>query len=190
MNVKVVKELDDRQILVNADKNQLCQVLINLIINAFDAMEGHGTLTLKTYRDWENGKVYTEVTDSGGGIPQENLSKVFDPFFTTKELGKGTGLGLSMAYGIMEENHGRISIKKTGPQGTTTLLELTEEKVANEFHFMSIGWGGLSLEEADNHPWLSWRQPALTDNRRKTARLAGKKPVYSLPSVSTEPVGR
>jgi two-component system, NtrC family, sensor kinase len=139
MNVKVVKELDDCQILVNADKNQLCQVLINLIINAFDAMEGHGTLTLKTYRDRDNGKAYIEVTDSGGGIPQENLSKVFDPFFTTKELGKGTGLGLSMAYGIMEENHGRISIKETGPQGTTILLELPEEKVANEFHFMSIG---------------------------------------------------
>jgi PAS domain S-box-containing protein len=139
MNVKVVKELDDCQILVNADKNQLCQVLINLIINAFDAMEGHGTLTLKTYRDRDSGKAYIEVTDSGGGIPQENLSKVFDPFFTTKELGKGTGLGLSMAYGIMEENHGRISIKETGPEGTTILLELPEEKVANEFHFMSIG---------------------------------------------------
>jgi signal transduction histidine kinase len=139
MNVKIVKELDDCQILVNADKNQLCQVLINLIINAFDAMEGSGTLTLRTYRDRKEHKAYIEVTDTGSGIPQENLSKIFDPFFTTKEVGKGTGLGLSMAYGILEENHGKISIKHTGPDGTTILLELPEEPVSNEFQFMSIG---------------------------------------------------
>jgi two-component system, NtrC family, sensor kinase len=64
---------------------------------------------------------------------------VFDPFFTTKDVGKGTGLGLSMAYGIMEENHGRITIKETGPKGTTILLELPEEPVANEFQYMAIG---------------------------------------------------
>ena len=139
MNVKIVKELDDCQILVNADKNQLCQVLINLVINAFDAMEGGGTLTLRTYRDRKEHKAYIEVTDTGSGIPQENLSKIFDPFFTTKEVGKGTGLGLSMAYGILEENHGKISIKHTGPDGTTILLELPEEPVSNEFQFMSIG---------------------------------------------------
>jgi len=139
MNVDVVKDLDACQILVNADKNQLCQVLINLIINAFDAMGGHGTLTLKTFRDRKTGMACIEITDTGTGIPPENLAKVFDPFFTTKELGKGTGLGLSMAYGIMEENHGRISIKNTGPGGTTILLELPEEPVVDEFQFMSIG---------------------------------------------------
>lgn len=139
MNVKIIKELDDCQILINADKNQLCQVLINLIINAIDAMEGNGILTLKTYRDQKAGKAYIEVTDTGSGIPQENLAKVFDPFFTTKDVGKGTGLGLSMAYGILEENHGKISIKQTSFEGTTILLELPEEKVTNEFQFMSIG---------------------------------------------------
>jgi PAS domain S-box-containing protein len=139
MNVRIVKDLDDYQILINADKNQLCQVLINLIINAFDAMEGQGTLTLKTYRDKKKGKAYLEVSDTGSGIPEENISKVFDPFFTTKEVGKGTGLGLSMAYGIMEENQGRISIKTTGPEGTTILLEFPEERISNEFHFVSIG---------------------------------------------------
>jgi len=139
MNVKIIKDLDERQILVNSDKNQLCQVLINLIINAIDAMEGSGTLTLKTYHDHDAFKAYIEVTDTGTGIPQENLTKVFDPFFTTKEVGKGTGLGLSMAYGILEENHGKISIKNTGPEGTTILLELPEEPVSDEFQFMSIG---------------------------------------------------
>ena len=139
MNVNIVKNLDECQILINADKNQLCQVLINLIINAFDAMEGSGTLTLTTYRDRKAGKAFIEIADTGSGIPPENLSKIFDPFFTTKDVGKGTGLGLSMAYGIMEENHGRISIKSTGPEGTVILLELPEEPVSNEFHFMSIG---------------------------------------------------
>lgn len=139
LNVEIIKDLDEYQSLVNADKNQLCQVLINLIINAFDAMEGRGTLTLKTYRDRKAALAFIEVTDTGGGISAENQSKVFDPFFTTKEVGKGTGLGLSMAYGILKENNGRISIKKTGPEGTTVLLELPEEPVSNEFHFMSIG---------------------------------------------------
>lgn len=139
MNVNIVKELDEYPILVNADKNQLCQVLINLIINAFDAMEGGGTLTLRTYRDKKKERAFLEVSDTGTGIPSENLSKIFDPFFTTKDIGKGTGLGLSMAYGIMEENHGRITIKETSTEGTTILLELPEEPVSNEFDLMSIG---------------------------------------------------
>lgn len=139
MNVEVIKKLDDYQILVNADKNQLCQVLINLIINASDAMEGQGTLTLRTYRDRKAGKAYIEVEDTGSGIPPEHQSKIFDPFFTTKDVGKGTGLGLSMAYGIMEENHGKISIKKTGAKGTVIVLEFPEEAISDEFHFMSIG---------------------------------------------------
>jgi len=139
MHIDVVKELDDRKIAVNADKNQLCQVLINLIINALDAMDEGGTLTLKTYRDREKHKAFLEVSDTGSGIAPENRAKVFDPFFTTKELGKGTGLGLSMAYGILKENHGRISIKKTDPEGTTVLLELPEQNLSDKSLVVSIG---------------------------------------------------
>ncbi len=139
MHVNVVKDYDEHQILVNADKNQLCQVIINLIINAFDAMGGSGTLTLKTYRDEEKHRAFVEIHDTGCGIPEDNRTKIFDPFFTTKELGKGTGLGLSMAYGIMQDNHGSISIKSTGPEGTIILLELPEEPVTHEFNFVSIG---------------------------------------------------
>ena len=138
MNVQVVKNFDDHQILVNADKNQLCQVVINLLINAFDAMEGSGTLTLTTYRN-DSHRAFIEVSDTGCGISDEDASKIFEPFFTTKELGKGTGLGLSMAYGIMQENDGGISIKSTGPEGTTIVLELPEEPVTDEFTFVSIG---------------------------------------------------
>ena len=124
LHVKVIEEKASHPILVNADKNQLCQVVINLIFNAIDAMDGHGILTLRTFEDSDNEKAYLEVGDTGSGISPDNLSKIFDPFFSTKELGKGTGLGLSMAYGMMEENRGRIFVKKTSGQGTVFSLEL------------------------------------------------------------------
>ena len=139
MNVTVVKELSEEPIFINADMNQLCQIVINLIINALDAMEGTGTLTFKVYQDEAGKKAFLEVVDTGSGIPEENISKVFDPFFTTKELGKGTGLGLSMAYGIMEENQGRISVKKTGPEGTSIMLELPSARMPKDILYLSIG---------------------------------------------------
>ena len=89
---------------MNVDKNQLYQVIINLVMNACDAMEGKGTLTLRTYRDKARGEAYLEISDTGSGISKNDLTNIFDPFFTTKSLGKGTGLGLSTAYGIIKEN--------------------------------------------------------------------------------------
>ncbi len=123
-NIVVVKELSEEMMLVHADKNQLAQVLINLILNACAAMNGEGVLTFRTYRDKPNKRVYMEVKDNGYGIADENLPKIFDPFFTTKEPGKGTGLGLSTSLGIIQESGGHISVKETGPQGTTFLIEL------------------------------------------------------------------
>ncbi len=134
-NVKLVRELSDEMMLVHVDKNQLSQVIINLVMNAIDAMNGEGRLIFHTYRDKANGKVYLEVSDTGIGIPKENMSKIFDPFFTTKKLGKGTGLGLSTAYGIVKENGGLIKVKETGPEGTTFLLELPLYKPSEESQF-------------------------------------------------------
>ncbi len=139
LHIKVVEDKAFPPILVNADKNQLCQVVINLIINAIDAMEGNGTLTLHTFEDEDADKAFLEVSDTGGGISPGNMSKIFDPFFSTKELGKGTGLGLSMAYGMMEDNHGRIFVKKTSPQGTTFALELPLVPMSDIILFETIG---------------------------------------------------
>ena len=102
-------------------------------------MEGTGKLTFRVYQDGAGEKAFLEVIDTGTGIPEENISKIFDPFFTTKELGKGTGLGLSMAYGIMEENQGRISVKKTGPGGTGIMLELPSARMPKDILYLSIG---------------------------------------------------
>ena len=124
LNINLVKKISDDMMLIRADKNQLIQVIINLIINAIDAMDRKGTLTFRTYRNKPHKKAYIEVSDTGYGIPEENLSKIFDPFFTTKGPEKGTGLGLSTSYGIVKENGGRISIKETSSRGTTVLIEL------------------------------------------------------------------
>lgn len=134
MNIKIVKDLAEDMMLVHVDKNQLGQVIINLVMNAVDAMDRRGTLTFRTYRDKAAKKVYLETSDTGCGIPKENLSRIFDPFFTTKNLGEGTGLGLSTVYGIIKENGGSIWVKATSPEGTTFIVELPLFQVTDEIH--------------------------------------------------------
>jgi PAS domain S-box-containing protein len=123
-NIAVLKELSEDMILVRGDRNRLTQVIINLVMNACAAMNGEGILTFSTYRDKPDKKAFLEISDTGCGIPEENLPRIFDPFFTTKEPGKGTGLGLSTSYGIVKEAGGGICVKETSPQGTTFLVEL------------------------------------------------------------------
>jgi two-component system, NtrC family, sensor kinase len=120
----IKKELSGDMILIKGDRDQLSQVIVNLVLNAVDAMDHEGTMTLRTYRDKPAQKAYIEVADTGRGIPEKDLPLVFDPFFTTKATGKGTGLGLSTAYGIIKENQGRIWVKETSPKGTTFAVEL------------------------------------------------------------------
>ena len=130
-NIQMVKEFSDNEITVHADCNQMSQVIINLVINAVEAMGRSGRLVMRTYTDDRSGKSFLEIADTGGGISEANLSKIFDPFFTTKAAGTGTGLGLSTAYGIIKENRGNISVKSTGPAGTTFLLEFPPVAAAN-----------------------------------------------------------
>ena len=104
---------------VFADAHQIQQVLLNLIINAEQAMlsaNGRGTLVLRTWHDAEHESILLEINDDGPGIPDELQPKIFDPFFTTKEVGQGTGLGLTVAYAIMQEHGGRIRLE-SGPNG-------------------------------------------------------------------------
>jgi signal transduction histidine kinase len=109
------------------DRDQIVQVLTNLVANAVAAMEGKGTLTIRT-SDNQN-DVRIAVTDSGCGIPPDNLKKIFDPFFTTKQMGKGTGLGLAVSYGIIKMHSGDIRVQSqadpaVGPTGTTFTVTL------------------------------------------------------------------
>jgi two-component system, NtrC family, sensor kinase len=108
-------------------------------MNALDAMDRKGSLTLRTYRDNAQHQACLEVADTGSGIPPEHLNRIFDPFFTTKEPGKGTGLGLSTAFGIVKENQGEITVKETGTQGTTFLVTLPLDAESREDFPESIG---------------------------------------------------
>jgi two-component system NtrC family sensor kinase len=122
--IQIRQDLSEDIMLIEGDRDQLGQVIVNLFLNAVDAMDHEGTITLRTYRNKPAQKAYIEVSDTGRGIPETDLPLIFDPFFTTKAPGKGTGLGLSTAYGIIKENKGRIWVKETSPRGTTFAVEL------------------------------------------------------------------
>jgi PAS domain S-box-containing protein len=123
-NVQIVKELNPLLPLVQGNAGQLKQVFINIIVNAAEAIHGSGALTIRTSHDAQRKKVFVEFTDTGEGIPEENLTRIFEPFFTTKDIGKGTGLGLATSYGIVEDHGGKISVKSKVGRGTTFTIEL------------------------------------------------------------------
>jgi signal transduction histidine kinase len=111
---------------VVADRGQLEQVIINLVVNARDAMPGGGTITVRTAREAEGGEAHVAlaVSDTGTGIAPEVRDRIFEPFFTTKEPGKGTGLGLSMIYGIVKQSGGTIEVDTEAGRGTTFTVHL------------------------------------------------------------------
>jgi signal transduction histidine kinase len=126
-NITVISALASGLPLVFADAHQIQQVLLNLMINAEQAMlsaNGRGTLVARTWYDAEQESVVVEINDDGPGIPEELQAKIFDPFFTTKEIGKGTGLGLTVAYAIVQEHGGRIRLQSSPSAGASFYIEL------------------------------------------------------------------
>ncbi len=118
---EVVREYGDLP-PVRCYGGKLAQVFLNLLVNAAQAIEEHGTITVRTGRDRD--QVWVEVADTGCGIPPENLRRIFEPFFTTKEVGKGTGMGLHLAYKIVEAHRGRILVESELGRGSTFRVEL------------------------------------------------------------------
>jgi len=126
-NVTVLDALAAGLPQVFADGHQVQQVLLNLIINAEQAMvssHGRGTLVVRTWHDAQQESVILEINDDGPGIPEDLQPKIFDPFFTTKEVGKGTGLGLTVAYAIVQEHGGRIRLESQNGKGASFYVEL------------------------------------------------------------------
>ncbi len=107
---------------VTGDLGKMEQVIINILSNAKDAMPEGGNISITTEQRGDD--VQMRISDTGVGIPPENLSRVFDPFFTTKETGTGTGLGLSICYGIVKQHRGTIEINSMVEKGTTVTIHL------------------------------------------------------------------
>jgi len=118
-NINIVKDLNASLPLVLVDIQQLYHLFMNIILNAAQAMEGKGILTVKSLLLKSEEQVCIEISDTGPGISEENLPHIFEPFFTTKEEGKGTGLGLSLAYRIVQNHGGHIRAESRREKGTT-----------------------------------------------------------------------
>ena len=126
-NISVIDALASGIPSVFADPHQIQQVLLNLVINAEQAMltsNGRGTMMVRTWQDPERESIVLEVNDDGPGVAEDVRTKIFDPFFTTKEVGKGTGLGLTVAYAIVEEHGGRMWLVSELGAGASFYVEL------------------------------------------------------------------
>jgi two-component system NtrC family sensor kinase len=108
--------------VVRGSADKLKQVFLNLILNARDAMPDGGLIRIVTAE--EDGLVRISISDSGVGIPKENLDRIFDAFFTTKSKVSGVGLGLSVSYGIIGQHRGTISVTSTVGEGSTFVISL------------------------------------------------------------------
>jgi PAS domain S-box-containing protein len=125
-NVKTETKLEAAELWASTDVNQLESAILNLAINARDAMVGGGVLTIETRKEDGSDPPLVSITvrDTGTGIPPDVLVNVFEPFFTTKPLGQGTGLGLSMVYGFVNQSGGDVQIESEMGKGTAVILRL------------------------------------------------------------------
>ncbi len=121
-DIQVVRDYEEPRARTSVDASQMQQVFINLFINAVEAMQGKGTLTVRVHAADKGESLQVEVTDTGCGISEEHLDRLFEPFFTTREVGHGTGLGLSISRGIVENHGGTIWATSTLGKGASFFI--------------------------------------------------------------------
>jgi two-component system NtrC family sensor kinase len=146
--VEIVTDLDPGLPQVWGDADLIKQVILNLLVNAQQSIEGKGNIFVQTRPYTAGGApkpatatpatVEITVTDTGCGIPEANLQRIFDPFFTSKEVGKGTGLGLSVSYGIVKAHGGKITVESAVGSGTTFHVYLPVTPRLDETKFNAV----------------------------------------------------
>jgi len=128
-NIKIKKSYAKDLPRIVADGAQLQQVFMNIILNAAEAMDGKGVLTLSTSLDGDRTHIEVKFSDTGHGIKEEDKGRLFEPFFTTKEVGKGTGLGLAISYSIVQKHNGTIQVESEVGKGSSfvVIIPVTRE---------------------------------------------------------------
>jgi PAS domain S-box-containing protein len=131
-DIEIKKSFYEKPLFVSADTQQLNHVFMNIILNAAQAMEGKGCLTINTGLTPSGDRVFIKISDTGPGIPKEIISHIFEPFFTTKDEGKGTGLGLSLVYSIIDEHGGIVAAGNNPERGAYFSIELPAQSEKGE----------------------------------------------------------
>jgi PAS domain S-box-containing protein len=196
-NIELTVELDSHLPLIQGDTNHIEQIVMNLIINARDAMPKGGKIVIKTsVVDVVQGMpdipnyilpgeyIVFSLSDTGTGIPKDILNRIFEPFFTTKERGKGTGLGLSMVYGAVKEHKGYITVASEPGAGTLFTIYLPASHtaaLAREKELLtSVGGNETLLIVDDEKETLNAVQEALTSHGYKTFAIGDSPSALSI----------
>ncbi len=196
-NIELTVELDSHIAPILGDTNQIEQIVMNLIINARDAMPKGGRIVIKTSAvDVGQGMpnipayilpgeyVMLSLSDTGLGIPKDTINKIFEPFFTTKERGKGTGLGLSMVYGAVKEHKGYITVASEPGAGTLFSIYLpashTAALVQKQESLNSVGGNETLLIVDDEKTTLNTVQETLASHGYKTFAISDSPSALSI----------
>jgi len=123
-NITIKKSYASDLPQIVADSAQLQQVFINIILNAAEAMDGNGVLTLESSLNADGSLIEVKFSDTGHGIKKEDKKRLFEPFFSTKEVGKGTGLGLAISYSIIQKHQGTIEVESQPEKGSVFTVKL------------------------------------------------------------------
>ncbi len=151
-DIEAKKELTSDLSDVLIDKDQARQAISNLIINAIDAMQNGGTLTVRTYMKQKNNIEYVvlDISDTGIGIPEDKQERLFEPFYSTKQIGQGTGLGLSICKKIMDEHRGLIRVVSAVGKGSTFSLYFPCVSVKDTFKTQCWEYTKCGIDKAEN----------------------------------------
>jgi len=159
VNIVLDLKLPNHPLYIKSTADIVSQIVMNLSINARDAMPNGGTITIEAKNN-NDGCAVLKISDTGTGIPPEVLQKIFDPFFTTKEQGKGTGLGLSMVYGLVQQMKGELNVDSEVGKGTTFTIWIPETEAPEEFRVITknngkdLGLEGKTVVLAEDEPDL------------------------------------
>ncbi len=175
--IHVELDLPDAQtqdLYVNADPSQFDTALVNLVVNARDAMDGQGRLRIclrratripavRAHPAQRGDFIAVSISDTGSGIAPENLERIFEPFFTTKTVGQGTGLGLSQVFGFAKQSGGEITVESRKGAGTTFTLYLPR-----------VAPAAASVPDVEPRRWRKAMAPASLSSR--TTSMSGPSP--------------